>query len=413
MKAMNLMAAGSALVLASACGSSGPSSGSAVAVNFVNLSATTNLMSQSAVNFVPELLTTDFAPFTAGTAGVGSAAPTSFKVAIYDLSVCEDMTVSGSGYSNSTGCQPLFSQTDDMTAYNAGTVPSGVEFLDFMDPTTTKAKIQAFGAKIPAGTYKYGKINAYRLMKVTGSVALDNSAGTAYTKSEAASTDATSLNSSKNISNNIGTGPAEEASVVWNQNGYFKFQTPWVFDGTSSVSVDVVFNPDHLLKGSATCSNCIIQKDVAGTGKGINIPILKLTPVVRKTTEVSQRERYKFSSGNINGDLYIDLYSIKGDTNRTIYGADVRMGYNAARTDSSLMDPMGANEVTVDGTSVTLKDWEGKTIASFTRGTETGTLTPTTAPTIKCGMGVCQSTATLDSTATGITSYSLTVTDLN
>ena len=409
-KAMTVSAAALSMSLIGACGKTASRSGSSVGVNFVNLSAAIGQQEEKFFDFSTHLLSNDFSSFGVGSAGIGSAAPTSFKVAIYDLSVCEDMTVSGSGYSNATGCQALYSQTDDDAAYNSGTVPTGVNFLDLMDPTATKAKIQAFGAQVPAGTYKYGKINAYRLMKVTGSVVLDNSAGTAYTKADASNANPSDLNSSKNISTTMGTGPAAEASVVWNQNGYFKFQTPWVFDGTSAVDVDIVFNPDNILKGSAACSNCIIQENNAGTGKGISIPILKLTPVVRKSTEVSQRERYKFSSGNLNGDLTIDLYSIKGDTNRTIYGVDVRMGYNAAQTDGGLMDPMSANEVTVSGTTVTLKDWSGATIASFDRGTADGTITGT--PTIACGPGVCQSAAGGVGNATGVTSYTLTTTEL-
>lgn len=383
----------SALTALSACGGN-----SKVSVNFVNSTSSTGSSARTGTDAVSGPV------LSSSSIGIGSAAPTSFKVAVYEISVCEDLTINGTAFSNEKNCQKLFAQTEDSSAYSAGTVPTGVDYLDLIQTDATKEKIKSYGASIPAGTYKYGKISAYRLMKVTGSVALSNST-TVYTRSDAASSSPTDLNSSKNISATIGTSPAQEASIVWNQNGFFKFQTPWEFKGGTGVEVDLVFNADGILKGSSSCSNCILQESTSG-GKGISIPILKMTPVVRTSSQKTRRERYVFTGGDLNGSLTIDLYGIKDDAAKSIYGVDVRMVYSSAST-VNISDPLSAQSVSVSGDVVTLKDWENKDIAIFTRSATAGTVSATA--TVSCVLGVCKSAS---SGTTTPTSYTVAFTEL-
>ena len=317
----------------------------------------------------------------------GSANPDELQYAIYEVKICESLSVSGTAFNDPTNCSILYkSDNFNQSDYDSNNVTA--PYLDMMQMSATRTALNK-GITVSPGTYNYGVISWFKPIKVKGSVTLSGSSGTVFTKS--------SMTQSSYVAVMPGmqTGPAQEATVTLQNGGaWFKFQSPWTYDGSSQVQLDLVFNPDGILKGSASTSNYAMQTSASG-GFGINIPLLAMTPVVHTASDITQKEVYTVAGQN--GDVIIELYYNKSDSSKTIYGVLTRSIYNASTTTDNLMDPPQTFSVSTSGSNVTLLNYQGSTIATLARLTtagSSGTLTWNCDSSVNQGSSACSSAHT-------------------
>ena len=374
MNKRDCFALGTTVIALTACGK-GINGGPTVDVNFVASDATTAATAGALIGetisalsdslFTPPGLRTPASTFGLRGTQYGSAAPTSFKYAIYEVKICEKLDISGTAFSNPVNCSVLFTKSINQADYDSSNVT--VPYMDLIDMATTRATLNK-GITVNPGSYNYGLINWFKPVLVTGSVALSGGGGTLYTKSDV------TYDGSKNTTANMAVAPAQEAKVLLNNGGaWFKFQNPWVFDGKEAAQLDLVFDPQDLLHGSGVNSSYSIQSSTAG-GPGLDVPLLALTPIVHKKTEFTQKEVYTVTGPN--GDIRIELYFIKSDAAKTIYGVTLNSVYTAT-TAADLSNPPQVFSVSTSGANLVLQNYIGTAIATFARLTaegDTGTL---------------------------------------
>lgn len=362
------------LWLTQGCGS-GINGGPGVGVNFINsnLSGTSGFYFEN-FKFQPGdffkvgdfSLGESLGMFAAG--DYGSGAPEKFAYAIQRVSVCTTLTPTGSGYQldGNSSCSLLYSTKYTQEDYDNNNVTS--PYLDMMSMSETRATLTQ-NLAISPGTYNYGLIDWFKPIKVKGSVTLGDGSKL-YTKAGGTQT------ADYYQASSLATGPAEEATILMNNGGaWIKFQNPWVYDGKETVTLDLVFNPDHLLKGAKSAASYYTIRD-SSTGAGINTPFLKLTPVVHKTSEVAMKEVYRFDFTTY--DVYIELYYVDTDSQKAIYGVHTVSAAKASTSDS-IQDPPSAFSVQTNGDgTIGLLDYENKEFVRFARKTtegQTGTST--------------------------------------
>ena len=303
----------------------------------------------------------------------GSAAPTSLSYAIYQVQICEKLDVTGTAFSNPTNCASLYKMDYSQSDYDSNNVTA--PYLDMMQMAATRAALNV-GVTATAGTYNYGLVNWFKPIKVKGSVTLSD-ASVLYTKSDATYTSGGSGYYTK--MNNMTSAPAEEATVQLNNGGaWFKFATPWTYDGKTAIQLDLAFTPNDVLKGSNGTS-AYLARD-ANSGNGIDIPLLGITPIVHSSGDTASKEVYRIPTAN--SYMYVELYYAKSDTTKSVLGATLRTAYKTGTTATDLSEPAQAFGVTTSGTTVTLTGYDGTTLVSIPRQTTEGA---STTVTVNCG----------------------------
>jgi hypothetical protein len=273
----------------------------------------------------------------------------SLKYFILGVSICESLEASGSGFQNPTGCLELYNgdrgaypyELDgDWTPLAQAARESDTGFVDLLDPTAreTLSKDTELGPE-HVRQYNYGIITWTLPIKVKASFVLND--GTRLNTPDGTTTFETIGSDSfrdyfTTPSTPLDVGPAEEAVVLLGNGGnWFKFQNPlsiteqdisekrqWV--------LDLVFNPEGIVKGFAgegsTRGNLRERNEQGTTLRAVTVPLLDLAPVPHRASEAVVRESYRASMvvGGVAFDARIELYSVEGDPNGTVYGVDAK-----------------------------------------------------------------------------------------
>lgn len=312
---LSLLASGAALT---GCG--GSKSGGTVSLNVVASSATTTNL--SALSFDPLV-----SPFTAAALGANTADQlTSLKYVFGFMSICESLTVTGSAFSNPTGCVQIYSgptvgdgSSGSITPDNLASYASSQ--IDMMSSTSRAAlNTSATLTSDHVRSYNYAVINWYTPIAVKGcattSGGLVCTKNTGATYSGSTTTVTTSLQSSA-------TSEAQEAIVVSANGGsFFKFQQPFTITADditnqTSFTVDMVFNPSAVLTAN---HDSAADGNLRGTNSSMYVPMLNIAPVPRKGTQTTKRETY-VTSGNCPQAKYrVELY-YNSDAPTVVLGA--------------------------------------------------------------------------------------------
>lgn len=321
-------------ILFIACSGGGDSGGAKQAsLNFTLLSTASTTSSPSAIFRQPGISYPGIAHGQVSASNLDS-----LKYYITDISICKDMTISGTGYSGQSGCISVYSAVRryDYDTFNADDAALETElFLDLMS-AQDRAKLTqtVYLTSQHLGEYHYGKVDHYRPVKLTGSIQLDDDT-MVYTKAgtsmlvSGSGIDATYVTEVSDIT----TGPAEEAIVVLNNGGsWFKFEEPFTLtaediQNETAFQMKLAFNPEGAIKAyNHTSSNQVIQDSV--NDYGIEVPLMPFTPVVFRSTETASKESYLFSYTSGAGSIYnafdfrLELYTVQEDINDSIYAAD-------------------------------------------------------------------------------------------
>ena len=324
----------------------------------------------------------------------------SLKYFVKSVQVCEKVATSGSASSTPQGCLSIYAGDQQLFQYGlredlarlgdeAATRTEG--FVDLIDATERLGfgQPQQLTSR-DVGNYEGAIITWAPVIKITASVVLSGDAGTLYTHGGKSMSSTGGTENQKNYftvpTKSLFEAPAEEAIVVLaNGANQVRFQAPLsitaadVDAGTPWV-VDLVFNPDGVVSGFSGDQNgkplSIYQ--AAGDGRGgagFTIPQLDLVTISHPADRAVIRESY-LGSLDIDGNKFyvrVELYFIEGDTNETIYGANLTTIVSPQSTSlpKSISKIQYVNKET-DGT-VTLESWNHTAVVTkFVRGTTAG-----------------------------------------
>jgi hypothetical protein len=248
-------------------------------------------------------------------AAIGAASASgleSLKYHIGSIAICEDLDVSGSGFQNPRGCLSVFQSDpgayqyglqDDWTPLATQARQSDDGFVDLLS-ASSRATLGGSTTLTydHVRSYNYGIINWALPIKVKATVPLSDGT-TLYTHDGTSTFTVNSSNNSREYftapSASLLSGPAEEAVVILPNGGnWFKFQAPLTITEEDikerrSFVLDLVFNPDGIVKGAANGAAMptqIRESDAQGsTVRGIAVPMLDLAPIAHRATETVVR----------------------------------------------------------------------------------------------------------------------------
>jgi hypothetical protein len=283
-------------------------------------------------------------------AGGGAVRPglESLEYHIGSVQICETLEEQGSGFSNPGGCLQLYSGDpttlsyglqDDWSPLADQARASNDGFVDLLDPTSRATLggttlLQAEHVR----SYNYGVITWSLPIKVKATLALGDGSFL-YTHDGTTTFQTIGVDNYRDYFTAADTAldlpPAEKAVVILPNGGnWFKFQHPLDItqadiDEKRQWVLDLVFNPEGIVKGFAgggSGGNLRERGEAGPSLRGINVPMLDLAPVPHRASEQVVRESYLAHldlSGN-SFDVRVELYSVEGDPNQSVYGVDVK-----------------------------------------------------------------------------------------
>jgi hypothetical protein len=279
----------------------------------------------------------------------------SLKYAIFSVQICESMQASGSGFSNPQGCLELYSHSAGELGYelDQNWVPlanrarqSDDGFVDLLDPSARDTLASATELTSDhVREYNYGIITWSLPVKVKASFVL-NDGSLLYTHDGETIVETVGVDNFKNFytkpATSLAVAPAEEAVVLLGNGGnWFKFQSPLTITAEDISEnrqwvLDLVFNPEGIVKGFAgdglSLGNLSERNEQNFTIRAVTVPLLDLAPVPHRASEQVLRESYR-APMNVGGQAYdvrVELYSVDGDPENTVYGVDVKTLVTAA-----------------------------------------------------------------------------------
>ncbi|HTV18792.1 MAG TPA: hypothetical protein VMG12_08980 [Polyangiaceae bacterium] len=331
----------------------------------------------------------------------------SLEYFIYSVQICESMQASGSGFSNPTGCLELYHGDQNALSYELGgdwrplaTAARGMTtgFVDLLNPAARASlngttELTAENVR----SYNYGIITWSLPIKVKASVALAD--GTfLYTHDGTTDFETIGADNFRHYytapSTPMNVAPAEKAVVLLGNGGnWFKFQNPLSITEADIAErrqwvLDLVFNPEGIVKGFA--GDGISQSNLQernGSGqviRSVTVPLLDLAPIPHRENEQVVRESYLASLvvGSQAFDVRLELYSVEGDPNRTVFGVDAKTLVTAASTNvPSEMSKISYVVPESDGTYTFQSFNQSRIITNFERVPE---VFDTTVANIRC-----------------------------
>jgi hypothetical protein len=342
-------------------------------------------------------------------AGGGAVRPglESLEYYIFSVQICESLEASGSGFNNQSGCLELYSGdrshltyelNDDWTglANEARALTTG--FVNLLDPSareTLNARTALTASEVRS--YNYGIITWSLPIKVKATIPLGDGSFL-YTHDGETTFETVGNDNFRHYfttpTTPLTSGPAEKAVVLLGNGGnWFKFQNPLTvtqadIDEDRQWVLDLVFNPEGIVKGFAGTGvsvGSLQEKNEAGfVTRAVTVPLLDLAPVPHRQNEQVVRESY-IASMNVaqhHFDLRLELYSVDGDPNQTIYGVDAKTLVTAASTSAPPEMSKISYVVSAGDGSVTFQSFnQSPIISGFRRVSEE---LGTTTASVKC-----------------------------
>lgn len=336
--------------------------------------------------------------------GTSATSLESLKYSVKSIVICEDMETTGTGINPRSGCLTIYSVPEDPAyAYDPRDADfthladaarrSDAGFIDLMD-AASRARMTTntpLSAEHVHG-YNYGAIYWNLPVKVKASIPMGDGS-TFYTHD--GPTVRTELGTDHYVSyptvtpTPLMSGPAEEAVILHPNGGtWFKFQAPLMVtqrdvDDRVSYVLDLTFNPEGLVKGATFGGPPPSITEGGAQPRTIAVPMLDLTPVPHRASETVVKETYlaNVRAGDDDFDVRLELYSVKEDPNRTIYGASARTLTNA-RSHGVVSDFQKIAFIDQTGGVLDFQAYDrSPALSGFTRGRAVG---DTTTARIRC-----------------------------
>ena len=334
--------------------------------------------------------------------GTTAASLVSMKYFIKNIVICEEMETNGTATGNSKGCLTIYSvpenpayaytpQDTDFTHLADAARKSDEGFVDLMNATSRATLTKSTPlTKEHVHGYSYGAIYWNLPVKLTASIPMADGS-TYYTHD--GPTVRTVVGNDGFVAYPTVTpgaltdGPAEEATILHPNGGtWFKFQAPLVvtqkdLDDKVGYVLDLTFNPDGLVKGSSWGGPPPSIVEGGAQPRSIIVPMLDLTPVPHRATESVTKETYvaNVKAGDDDFDVRLELYYVKEDPKKTIYGVSAKTLVNA-RSTTTVSDFQKVSFLdTKDSGAIDFQAYD-KTpmLTGFKRGTKAGDTSPAT-----------------------------------
>jgi len=345
--------------------------------------------------------------------GIGYGTLTSLQYYFTRIQLCEDMTITGSGYSDTKGCVTLFTTGDGLNAYDTYKVADAIadtsSYIDLLD-ATSRAKMSATTLELAAGTYKYGIIETRKPVKFAATVdfgggdTMTTCGSSSGTVSVSESGSDTELCEATSYSGNFTESCTAETITIGTTGGgtFFKFLEPITIESGETYALDLAFRPEQSV--SANVQNAKMHHRCCGTDysdagtKLFTIPLVDVAPILRTTSQKTIRESYTIPVTS--GTLAIDLYFAGALTEvgtGNVLAAGARLYVDTGTCVTSAPAAYSPDSISIADNKVTLTDYQGKSmVAGLTRSTSA------TAASV--------GTVTVDETSFGGTNPSLSAT---
>lgn len=309
----------------------------------------------------------------------------SLKYIFGGMQICESLDVNGSAFNGGVNCISLYSSTvGDPTTITQGTFPDySSQSTDLMDLGSISSFNNAASGKMKAGSYNYVTVNWAPYISVKGSVPI----GGTTLRTQSCTVDTS--NGMCKSSTSLASAVSDSEAIVKSANGgsWFKFQNPFVISAddvshNTQYIIDMVFNPEGAIAGSKNLSpgggfyygqiSDVDPSTVAGDV--IYVPMIQLTPVPRKSSDTVSKETYHISLPANAGTARLELYYIKSDSNKTVYGVNLMTLLTSTQEGSATSIDYGSKISTMTTDSdgkLTLKFTDGTAVVEgLTRGTD-------------------------------------------
>lgn len=355
----------------------------AVKINFVgNSSASFHASSDVGPFAASDYVDLDI---TSGT-GVGLQ---SLKMYFREITICTDLSFSGSGYKGTGYCASIYQNLSDAyTGMEAPTADDRVrfqaagagKFYDILKPADLAELTRTVA--VPVGTYKYGIVETHPWVKIkaqAGTICTKTAGNTEVSRTGG---DGIVTYGTENADLSCGAGTAEEALVyITNANTAFQFAKPFEVTEGASVEIDLAFNMAKEIK--ATVANGVGYQTLnqTGTSLGFYVPMIRMSPAPRISGETIKTETYTMTNGSAKDALRVILYYNSTDSEKAILGLSVTTLKAASSERSKANMTIYANKASQTGDVVTLRAWDDSLAFSFTRHVS-GT------PTLNCTDGL-------------------------
>jgi hypothetical protein len=352
----------------------------------------------------------------------------SLKYYVTSIQLCQQVELSGSGFSSTQGCIDLYrNQTPESPDYAEYTVSEAQadttagRYIDLMSsegqaalrrPVNVEVAVPGADAfddpsadddsdagvvedDAPPEAYRFGLINFYRPIKVTAEFPIIGEPGQ-YFRTKAV----TRIQEMPGVGGGLGTerveigdtlaGPTEETVYSLSNGGaLFTFQKPFVItqadiDAEAEIKVDLVFNPDHFGQAYETDCSADVRAVICDPANGValEMPFVRMNPVPRKAGERTRKEVYLLDYETYS-QLRIELYYNDADPEAGIQGVDVALVYksNANEADVTSFNIIASNfvsqvgSVRTDNASVALMDYRREVNLKGLRRRQAGTAT--------------------------------------
>jgi len=326
----------------------------------------------------------------------------SLKYYVRSILVCQDLETEGTAFRNPNGClevyrgdaSPGFEYDDPSRDLSAQADLARADDQGFVDIARPDGRATLGGtvalAPEAAGSYEWGIVTWYLPVKVTAEIALDDAFALRTHDGETVSYAVGDGYSYKTVApGSFADGSTAEEAVILHPNGgsWFRFQNPFTITeheiaAGAELGLDLTFDPEGIVTGYREEQTGVVLQDSAG--HSISVSMLDLTPVPHPQGTSVRVESYRASIEGVsttletpedNFDLRLDLYSIEGDPDETIYGATLTTLVNEWTYSRVPQAPKIAFVATAGDETLTFKDWSHRHILSgFTRQGNVGTL---------------------------------------
>lgn len=329
----------------------------------------------------------------------------SLKYFIQNIQLCENIDVSGSGYSGTTHCVSIYENPalasidlngtsfyDNYTVTQALSDPAAeVRFVDVMTSEgLDKLRAPIVVSDTMKGTYRYGLVSFFRTIRMKAHFRETNGGSILYRTRANKTVYKTGHDDSRTVeyvemgsmTESPESAPEEVTYMLNNGGQYFRFNQPFTISNDdivnqSNLKIDLVFNPDHFMTANPQGGDCdpnvAPSSGVDGNGSppiydnanciSVSPKFIKLTPVPRKGNEKARKEvyrivNYKNSNGEF-GNARIELYYNDGDPDKKIQGIDVSYEVSAASSVAPAGIEIASYDASETGGVVKLLDYDG------------------------------------------------------
>lgn len=339
-----------------------------------------------------------------------SSSLSSLQYYIADINLCQEVEINGTGYSSSTGCIPLYSNSEGLDHDNFKISEAMADTEHYIDFMTAEGRAKFSQSKSynsdHIGSYKWVIVSFAKPIKIKGSFITPGTTEASFITKKPVDSEIieTTVESRPidivRLSANPTSGEPELMTYMLNNGGtFFPLLKPLEItqedvDAETPLYMDFVFNPSNFASAyQTTCNgtqygtsiyNAVMYVEdpeaTSTTCTYFDLPYAKMGAVPRKGGEGSNKEVYLIDMNEGEAYTRIELYYNRSDSEKSVAGADSAIVYNASPMSEAYSNSIQTYKITQEGSEVTFYGYSSESgqvdaaNLTFTRGID-GTAT--------------------------------------